>query len=564
MSLRILYLSVNSSFSHSSPAYGQLRAFSEENYKEAMDWKFVECSINDSFDETIHRILDFNPNLILSTAYLFNIEFILKLLSRVFLLQSDTLIALGGPEFLGENESFLRQNRFISAVFRGDESPLPCFLAVLRDSAKWHSLQGICYLDNDLYVDKGTAKIPYPLDELPSPYERGYFSSDKPFVHFETSRGCPSLCLFCSSANSKPSFYCLKRIDSDLSIIRKAGIKEIRILDRTFNIPEERALLILELFITKYSDMKFHIEVDPSNLTQKVFEELKKAPAGMFHIEAGIQTFSTTVLKAIKRKANIEQIISNIAQLCAMQNTRVHTDLIAGLPLQTFSNIIEDIKILTKFNPAEIQLENLKLLPGSPLRKKELFCAKYSLFPPYEILETKDISFYELLKLKTISRIIDIYHNIENFKILFNFTVLTDKNFLEDFAEISSEALMRKEKPSVETRLSMIYEYASKKQNKPLYELTLYTSFMLGIIPRKFAELKTLKFNEIEKLKRKIIWDKGNKLSFDHAFLCSFEYAPFELITNPARSARQNPASYIFYYPTLSFSKTLSHIEEIL
>lgn len=564
MPVKIAYLSIASSYSHSSPVYGQLRAFAEENCADGMEWELIETSINDNFDDTILRVLAFSPDLILSTAYLFNIEFIIKILSRVFLLKSDAKIALGGPEFLGNNELFLRQNRFISAVFRGDESPLSNFLSTLTDSSKWSSINGICYLDGNTYIDNGTARIQHPLDKLPSPYAKGHFSSNKPFIHFETSRGCPSSCLFCSSANSKPTFHSLERIDSDLSIIRKAEINEIRILDRTFNVPEERALSLIELFISKYCDMKFHIEIDPLRLTQRVIETLKQAPQDMFHIEAGVQTFSTVALNAINRASDIEKISSILSHICKMNNIKVHTDLIAGLPLQTFSNIIEDIRILAKFNPDEIQLETLKLLPGSPLRSKELFNARYSPLPPYEVLETPNISFPELFKLKIVSRIIDIYHNTKSFNPLFNFALQTDIKFLESFADLHATPLMRKEKPSLEARLSMIYEYASKKQNKPLYELTLLSSFILGIIPKKFIELKTLKQNEVEKLNRKIVWTKGNELSFNHAFLCSFEYNPFGLMENPEKTYLQNPSKYIFYYPTLSFSKTISHIEQVI
>ena len=562
MPLKIIYISVTSSYSHSSPVYGQLRVFAEENCADDMEWEFIETSINDSFDDTILRILAFSPNLILSTGYLFNIEFIIKLLSRVSPLHPEAIIALGGPEFLGNNELFLRQNRFISAVFRGDESPLPVFLSNLTDSSKWHSINGICYIDKDVYIDKETAKIQRHLDKLPSPYIKRYFSSDKPFIHFETSRGCPSLCLFCSSSNSNPAYHSIERIDSDLSIIKKAGIKEIRILDRTFNVPEERGISIIELFISTYHDIKFHLEIDPSKLTQNFIDALSKAPNSMFHIEAGVQTLSQPSLEIINRTTNIEKMTSHLSQICSLKNIKVHTDLIAGLPLQTFSDVIEDIRTLARLNPDEIQLEVLKLLPGSLLRNKELFSAKYSPLPPYEVLETPNISFSELFKLKIISRIIDIYHNTKNFKTLFNFA-LTDKNFLQGFAELNSIALIRKEKPSLETRLLMIYEYASKKQNKPLYELTLLTSFMLGIIPRKFLELNTIKQDEIEKFNRKIIWTKGNELSFNHAFLCSFEYSLFVLMDNQDKSCLHNPAKYIFYYPTLSFSKTLSHIEEV-
>lgn len=564
MPLKITYISVSSSYSHSSPVYGQLRAFTEQNYGSNIEWLHIETSNSENFDQSIRKIIEFSPNLIVSTAYLFNIETIIAILSRVSSLSPNSIIALGGPEFLGNNEQFLRINTFISAVFRGDESPLPNFLSNLTNSSKWSSIDGICYLEKNRYIDNGTAKIQHTLDSLPSPYEKGYFSLDKPFIHFETSRGCPSQCSFCSSADSKLNLHSVERVESDLTIIKNSGVKEIRILDRTFNIPSQRAVSLVNLFISKFQDIKFHLEIDPSKLTEEFIEVLSKAPEGMLHIEAGIQTLSQPSLNAINRTTNIEEMLSNLSQICSLKNIKVHTDLIAGLPLQTFSDVIEDIKVLTKLKPDEIQLETLKILPGSPLRGTDFFIGTYSLLPPYEILETPSISFSELIKLKVISRIIDIYHNTENLRLIFSFALKTDQNFLDNFAELNSASLVRKEKPSMETRFSMIYLYASKTQNKPLYELALFISFIAGIIPRKFAELNTLKSHEIEKLNRKTVFVKDSNLSFNHAFFCRFDSSPLEFITQESTAISQTPTSYIFYFPTLSFSKSISHIEEII
>ncbi len=568
MPLKIVYISVMSSYSHSSPVYGQLRAFTELNYASPVQWLHIETSNNESFDQTIKEIINFSPDLIISTAYLFNINSIISLTHRISLLLPNATIVLGGPEFLGGNESFLRQNSFISAIFRSDESPLPQFLRCLDSGIKdWSSIKGICYLDkkHSKYVDNETAAVNPNLDELPSPYQKGYFSTNKPFIHFETCRGCPSHCSFCSSANSKLKQHGIERVKSDLQIVTKTGIKEIRILDRTFNVPEERAVSLLNLFITHFHDIKFHLEIDPSKLSSNFIEKLRTAPKDMFHLEAGVQTFSVRVLKTIKRTADVEKASSNLCKLCRMDNIRMHTDLIAGLPLQKFLNVIEDIKILTKLDPAEIQLETLKLLPGSQLREKEFFDAKYSQLPPYEVLETPDMSFSELFKLKVISRIIDIYYNTENLKVLFAFALQTDNNFLENFAELNANALTRKEKPSLTSRLSMFYQYTSRSENMPLYEMTLFVSFILGIIPRKYTDLKTLKQNEIEQLNRKIVWaNNKTELSYNHAFMCKFDSDPLIFFMHKKTPPSHNSQFYIFYFSTLSFSKSISHIEEII
>jgi len=565
MSIRIAYLSVISSFSHSSPVYGHLRSISEQNCEEKTIWLHIEVSINENYDLPIQKLIEFKPDLILSTGYLFNVEMLTKIFARVNVLLPKTTIALGGPEFLGNNEEFLIKHKFISVVFRGDESHLPKFLNFLYAKNQWSSIQGICCLDNGKYIDSGSAKFEQPLDSLPSLYEKGYFSKDKPFIHFETSRGCPSHCLFCSSANSKPVYYSLERVEADLSIIAASGIKEIRILDRTFNVPEERAISLIELFVSKFSDLKFHLEIDPSRLSEKLLETFGKAPNDMFHLEAGIQSFSPDVIMAVNRRSDTHKVCSNLLQLCSMQNLKVHADLIAGLPKQNFNDVIDDLYTLAELKPDEIQLELLKILQGSPLRSKDIFDASYSPIPPYEILQTPDFSYTELVMAKVISKIIDACYNEEKLKKLFRFALKTNNKFLTDFSRHYMNVFSRKEKPSLETRLNLFYDFAGISGNQLLHEMTIFTSLMLGIIPRRENRIRLLKNKEMESLKRQTIWKASKDLHTEYAVECVFNSNPLEFfLNNKIAGYQQEPTTYIFCYPTLSFSKTISHIERVV
>ena len=66
-----------------------------------------------------------------------------------------------------------------------------------------------------------------------------------------------------------------------------------------------------------------------------------------------------------------------------------HADLIAGLPLYRLDEIFEDIRILAEFQAGEIQLESLKLLPGTDMRRRSNELGiQYSTMPPYEVLVT--------------------------------------------------------------------------------------------------------------------------------------------------------------------------------
>ena len=160
--------------------------------------------------------------------------------------------------FLKFLTEYLLQNPEIDAVIRGDESSFHQLLNNIDDD--WNNIQGICYLDaSDNYHDFGAAQYTGELDELPSLYEKGYFKADKPFYQLETSRGCNGSCSFCTSAISQSvRYFSLERIESDLTVLKNAGVKEIRIVDRTFNADKKRAVAMLEMFRDTFTEMCFH------------------------------------------------------------------------------------------------------------------------------------------------------------------------------------------------------------------------------------------------------------------------------------------------------------------
>ena len=84
-----------------------------------------------------------------------------------------------------------------------------------------------------------------------------------------------------------------------------------------------------------------------------------------------------------------------------------HADLIAGLPLYHLSEIFEDVRTLAEYGAGEIQLESLKLLPGTEMRRRaEELGIQYSPLPPYEVLQTREISVDSALSIPPVRRIL--------------------------------------------------------------------------------------------------------------------------------------------------------------
>ena len=201
--MKLVWLDLNSSYAHSSLALPALHAQLSAN--EEINWCKISATINENIGMVVEHVVAQQPDILAATMWLFNHEQLIHIVSRIKAILPQTCIILGGPEFLGDNKSFLHKNPFIDAVFRGEgEEQFAKWLSVWQNRNDWKSITGLCYLDNDAnYQDNGLARV-INFAELKSPEESIFFNWDKPFIQLETTRGCFNTCAFCVSGGEKP------------------------------------------------------------------------------------------------------------------------------------------------------------------------------------------------------------------------------------------------------------------------------------------------------------------------------------------------------------------------
>ena len=465
--MKILWLDLNSSYAHSSLALPALHA---QIPAHTAEWVKVSATINENSGVIAAEIFKHNPDIIAATNWLFNHEALLHILARAKALCPQCCIALGGPEFLGNNEEFLRKNTFVDCVFRGEgEENFPKWLSVWNQKEKWSSIEGLCYLNlQHQYIDNGIARM-MNFANLTWPEKSEFFNWEKPFVQLETTRGCFNTCAFCVSGGEKPvRTQSLDVIRERIRTIHSHGIKNIRVLDRTFNYNNKRAKELLDIFREFSPDICFHLEIHPALLTQELKEELKTLPKGLLHLEAGIQSLREEVLEKCDRKGKLQDALEGLKFLCSLDNTETHADLIAGLPLYKLSEMMEDVRVLAGFGAGEIQLESLKLLPGTVMRKNAAELGiTYSPYPPYEVLQTREISTEELQIANNLSRTLDNYYNTPAWQSITRQLLINEADFLENFMYYLTELRVIDQPLGLERRGILLYEFC--KNNYPNY-----------------------------------------------------------------------------------------------
>ena len=468
--MKILWIDLNSSYAHSSLALPALHA--QIMTDPSIEWEIVSATINENTGMIVDEIYRHRPDILAATTWLFNHEQLMHVASRVKALLPEACLVLGGPEFLGDNEEFLRKNPFVDCVFRGEgEEVFPQWLTCWNHPEQWHTVPGLCYLTpNKEYKDNGIARV-LNFAGLVPPEQSRFFNWSKPFVQLETTRGCFNTCAFCVSGGEKPvRTLSIESIRERLQLIHAHGIKNVRVLDRTFNYNPRRAKELLRLFLEFHPDIRFHLEIHPALLSEELKEELSLLPKGLLHLEAGIQSLREPVLEKSRRMGKLSDALDGLRFLCALPNMETHADLIAGLPLYHLHEIFEDVRTLAGYAAGEIQLESLKLLPGTEMRRRaEELGIKYSPLPPYEVLQTHEISVSELQTARQLSRLLDGFYNTPAWQALTRGLVLNDEQFLHRFLAYLTKANLIDQPMSLEKRGLILYEFC--KQNYPEYQI---------------------------------------------------------------------------------------------
>ncbi|MGL5272953.1 MAG: B12-binding domain-containing radical SAM protein [Phocaeicola sp.] len=440
--MNILWLDINASYSHASLALPALHAQVINNpLLITTQWSVVRGSIKSDPNQLLEQVLSEEPQLILASLWLFTHEYVVSLLARIKALLPTSCIVLGGPEFLGDNQSFLERNPFVDAVFRGEgEEFLPQWLPMVKEKNRWKEVTGLCFLTEAGYHDGVSPSkvinrgVVNNFTELRFPEESPFFVTDRSFVQLETTRGCFNSCEFCVSGGDKPiRSLSLEQIKKRLDFFLAQGIESIRLLDRTFNGNSKRSIELLELMRSYEGKLAFHLEVHPSLLRPELREALQQMPAGILHLEAGIQSLQQEVLDACNRYGNVDTALDGLTFLFSLEKQmETHTDLIAGIPLYSYAALVEDVKKLLSMGAGEIQLETLKVLPGTVMRyRASELGLQYAPTPPYEILATPHISYKELRRAMLLSRLLDVYYNHAPWRTLFQRIALHTPQSLE-------------------------------------------------------------------------------------------------------------------------------------
>jgi len=413
--MRTVLATLHSKYIHPSLALPYLAAWCRQDCGELL---IREFTVHEPKESVLAQLLAEAPDVVAFSVYLWNRRETLELADALAVARPGLKVVLGGPEVSFDGPELFARHPGVAALVRGEgELPLRELLAAWNRGEEPDGVPRLAWRRGEAVVEGPDAPPLESLDAIPSPFALGLVDTARGFVYLETSRGCPYSCAFCMSARDEGvRSFSSARIEQDLLWLMRRRVPKIKLVDRTFNYDAGRARKIWSFILEHNQGSHFHFEIGAHLLDEGSLELLETVPEGMFQFEIGVQSTLPATLDAIGRKASLEQLERSVRRLRAKGNIRLHLDLIAGLPGEGYRDFLASVDRVAALAPHHLQIEPVKLLPGSPLRMQATKLGiRFDPHPPYTVLATADLDFAELERLRGLSRLFDLTFNSGRF-----------------------------------------------------------------------------------------------------------------------------------------------------
>ena len=419
--LRVTLFTLNSQYIHSALAPWCLKAGLSAFAQTPHEALVVEGTVNEPVGDVLKRLLESAPDALGISCYIWNIQAIARMLPMLRAALPDCVVVLGGPEVGHRAAGALNEYPDVDFILAGEgEMPFAHLVDAISGLQPLESVPGLCWrLDGETVV-----KEAYVHDRTaPSPYCPAYFEQlQGRIAYLETSRGCPYACAFCLSGRGETlRFLPLEQAFGEILRLAGSGAKTIKFVDRTFNADRKRALDILRFIADARGKeipegVTFHVEVAGDLLDDETLDLIARSPKGLFQFEIGLQSMREETLLNVRRKTDMARLLRNVSGLIAPGKAHVHLDLIAGLSGEGLAAFAAGFDLAHALHPHTLQLGFLKLLYGSAMREDPArYPCAFSPLPPYEVLETPDMSPEEFALLHKAEQALDKLYNSGRF-----------------------------------------------------------------------------------------------------------------------------------------------------
>ena len=546
--MKILLAACNAKYIHSNLAVYNLKSCSGE-YSSRVVVK--EYTINQIRDDILKDIYLEQPDVVCFSCYIWNISFVRELVPDLKKILPQVEFWAGGPEVSYDAVEFLKKNPAFFGVMVGEGEETFHELAgyyIERKPETLSGIRGVAFRDENKgrdIVHTGWREL-MDLSKVPFAYSNLTEFKNR-IIYYESSRGCPFSCSYClSSIDKKLRFRDIELVKKELQFFIDNKVPQVKFVDRTFNCKHDHAMEIWR-YITENDNgiTNFHFEISADLLRAEELALMKTMRPGLIQLEIGVQSTNPQTIKAIRRTMDFEKLKGIVEQIHSFGNIHQHLDLIAGLPYEGYDSFHKSFCDVYALRPEQFQLGFLKVLKGSYMMEMTgEYQILYKNREPYEVLSTAWLTYGEILRLKMVESMVEVYYNSGQFK---NTLVFLEKYFDDPFRMYEALGRFYEKKGYSEIshsrmrRYEILMEFAGEQKEIPLEVLS--DVMLLDLYLRENLKSRP-SFASDQKPYERLIWDyrKAEKIPktahievFRDGKTILFDYTDRDPLTNNAR-----------------------------
>ena len=471
--MKFLLTAINAKYIHSNPGVYSLKMFAEsQGAAEAVQGdqdpredglpcapfvEIAEYTINNQMELILEDIYRRKPDMVGISCYIWNIAYVLDLVRDIHKVLPETDIWLGGPEVSYDAPQLLVREPEVFGVMKGEGEEMfaallncyrtlgctvrqmqrlgrrsaPTGSACGKDAAAeapdeactaefWYRMSqvaGLIYHGADGKLCDQPVRPVMDMSRIPFLYPslKGF---ENRIVYYESSRGCPFSCSYClSSIDKSVRFRDLKLVLPELDFFLEKKVPQVKFVDRTFNAKKSHAMAIWKHILEHDNGVtNFHFEITADLLDEEELGLISRMRPGLIQLEIGVQSTNPDTIKAIRRKMDLDRLRYVVDRINAGKNVHQHLDLIAGLPFEDYDSFGRSFNDVYSMEPEQFQLGFLKVLKGSYMHEKVRdYDLQYRGKAPYEVLSTKWLPYSDVLRLKGVEDMVEVYYNSRQF-----------------------------------------------------------------------------------------------------------------------------------------------------
>lgn len=413
--MKILLIAINAKYIHSNLAVYCLKACAGELEAQV---EIAEYTINHRKEDILADIYRRKPDVAAFSCYIWNREYTVSLIRDFHQIAPEVPLWVGGPEVSYDAREFLEEFPQAAGVLAGEgEKSFAALVKAYARGGRAEDIPGLVWRGEDGRIHENLPAERIDMDEIPFVYKNMEGFAHR-IIYYESSRGCPFSCSYClSSIDRQVRFRSLDLVLPELQFFLDQKVPQVKFVDRTFNCSHSRAQAIWR-YIAEHDNgiTNFHFEIGADLLSEEELRLLSSLRPGLVQLEIGVQSVNGTTIREIDRVTDLERLRRTVAAVRAGKNIHQHLDLIAGLPYEDYESFVNSFNAVYAMRPQQLQLGFLKVLKGSKMRAK---AAEYEILyrqePPYEVLSSRWISYGELLRLKGVEEMVEVYYNSSQF-----------------------------------------------------------------------------------------------------------------------------------------------------